>query len=1143
MFASHALTACVAELRSSWRRVRTFVFVAVAATGIVSTLVLASLATGQVAPLAGAYAPRFVLSAVGSAWLWLFMIAAVFLGFDARQQDERARVAEVLDARPVSNLALLCGRLMGTILVAWLSLAAIALAIQGVGTVGRIVHEASGSESATVAWRLAVAVEPVSLGMLLTVDAVPALAFAAALATFLAAAFRRRALTVLVALTLIAVHIYAVANTPMSALSAISFVTSYADFASDILPTYPDVPTLVQRAALLLFAAALLLGAAALGPRADDRSGIRRGMVAILLTALGVAGLAGVVAHAASDSATRRQWLTAQEAARGFVFPDIRHVRGEIRIEPGEELALDLELRVAAATGTSLDRLYFTLNPGMAVHAVEIGGEPAEMTRGDGILAVELRETLSAGAEVKLTLRASGVPDGRFAYLDSAVDWRRLPASNALVLLGTDALVFARTYVALMAAAAWLPTAGPNLADRAPDAYTADLTVQVPETWLVAGPGRREAVRPGVFRFRPGAAVADVALFAARFERRAVETAGVMLELLVVPEHAGHLDGLGEVMAGENGIIARVGDMLDEAKRRGLPYPLSGFGMVEVPARLRGYGGGRQLDTVLFPPGLALVREYGFPTRFERAYLDRANFLTVPKRSTETADRKQGTLYRLFRYEAAGGGLHHVARHVFPVRGAAEVPGSIAVDALTRVLAVGTVWQLYRTGSNPPFTTHRFAAAPAVRTNPLRSLVWGGGPSRLHAADRPAVWEAAERTALTDLGVLDNAGLAMDVLRLRVDHAANALRDRYGLDKAGAMLADLRRATGGTSFDLDAFKAASARADMDVEALLGDWLNATGMPGFRVSAVDVFRIPDGDDGKPRYQVLVNVRNSEPVPGLVRLTYAVRLAGTVVLPEGVPSIAAVRPHHSPPIPVAANSAVRVGRILEQPPEAVWLQTYLSRNRGELYLPVPDFDTEKVVAGEPLTDVEPSDWQATDRGIVVDDLDDGFQVESTVSATRLGGAAVPNETDRGLPVYRRAPQSGWARQQLPTAWGRYRRTVVRIVDGEGSSRVAFDAELPEQGRWQLSYHVPSLRMVGLGSEAWGPADEVGTHRLDITSTGVAITVDFDAAAAVQGWNRIDVFDLPGGVVRVAVSDVTSGRSVVADAVRWERVHHVR
>jgi len=130
MFAYPALAVCFAECRSSVRRVRTLLCVAVAAAVILGTLVLMTEATRQMAPLAGAYAPRFVLSAMGSYWLWLFLLA-VFLAFDARQQDERARIAEVLDVRPISNLAPLGGRLAGTVLVAWLAFIAIAVLIPG----------------------------------------------------------------------------------------------------------------------------------------------------------------------------------------------------------------------------------------------------------------------------------------------------------------------------------------------------------------------------------------------------------------------------------------------------------------------------------------------------------------------------------------------------------------------------------------------------------------------------------------------------------------------------------------------------------------------------------------------------------------------------------------------------------------------------------------------------------------------------------------------------------------------------------------------------------------------------------------------------------------------------------------------------
>ena len=604
---------------------------------------------------------------------------------------------------------------------------------------------------------------------------------------------------------------------------------------------------------------------------------------------------------------------------------------------------------------------------------------------------------------------------------------------------------------------------------------------------------------------------------------------GARLEILVVPEHAGQLDGLVEVMEDENGIIGRVEEMLDEAEESGLPYPFAGFSMVEVPARLRGYGGGRALDTALFPPGLALVPEYGFPTRFERVYMDRRmTFGVGPNLATESANRKQGMLWRLFAHEDAVGDLRHLARNAFSVR-STQGPEAAAVDALCRVLAAQVVWRLYGSESPPLFTAHRFTDPSTRPDNPLSSLVWGGGPSQVRtAASRPTVWEAAEKTALADLDQLADAALAMDVLTLRIDQAARAIQDRHGLEKAAALLVALRNGFATTAFGAEDLARTSVEAGMDIRALLGDWLGATTMPGFRASAVDAFRIHDTVGGEPRYQVLVDIRNSEPTPGLVLLTYANRPgSGRWVT--------------SDPIPIAGDSAVHIGEVLAQPPEAVWVRTYLSRNRAEMNLPAPSLDAESIVDREAFAGVRPSDWVPTDRGIVVDDLDDGFGLESADDASRLGGGlrvADGVETDAGLPVFRRDRRPGWTRQALPTAWGRYRRTVARITAGQGMARANFDAELSEAGRWHLSYHVADLEKVGMYRQFRSTNDEQGVHSIEISSDGTVTTVDFDAVAATPGWNEIDAFDLDAGPVRVTVSDKTSGNAVVADAIRWER-----
>ena len=207
------------------------------------------------------------------------------------------------------------------------------------------------------------------------------------------------------------------------------------------------------------------------------------------------------------------------------------------------------------------------------------------------------------------------------------------------------------------------------------------------------------------------------------------------------------------------------------------------------------------------------------------------------------------------------------------------------------------------------------------------------------------------------------------------------------------MLVALENGFAATGFSAEDLARTSRATDMDINALLGDWLGATTMPGFRTSAVEAFRIEDTVDGEPRYQGLLDVRNSEPTPGLVRLTYASE-------PGSGPWV------NSDPIPIAGNSAVHIGEVLAQPPAAVWVRTYLSRNRAEIALPVGSLDAESIIGREAFVGVRPSDWRPEDRGVVVDDLDDGFSLASTDDASRLGGgmdATEGVETDAGLPVF--------------------------------------------------------------------------------------------------------------------------------------------
>ena len=82
-------------------------------------------------------------------------------------------------------------------------------------------------------------------------------------------------------------------------------------------------------------------------------------------------------------------------------------------------------------------------------------------------------------------------------------------------------------------------------------------------------------------------------------------------------------------------------------------------------------------------------------------------------------------------------------------------------------------------------------------------------------------------------------------------------------------------------------------------------------------------------------------------------------------------------------------------------------------------------------------------------------------------------------------------------------------------------------PEPGRW---FEVN--RRSGLGGAN-------GTYDLTLIAGGEERPLKLDGAAAARGWNELGEFSLPGGEVRIEVSDQTSGRLVIADAIRWRLV----
>jgi ABC-type transport system involved in multi-copper enzyme maturation permease subunit len=1062
--------------------------------------------------------PRYLIAVVGIYYTVAFLLGLVFLGYDVRARDSRERMSEVLDALPCTNLELVLGKYLGIILPCWIPVLII--------TVGL------GALSAA----LGQPIEPRSLFSFAFLLILPSYFLVLGL-TFLMTLLLRHRLVSAVAVIGILVGIVVInfGFIPIYLMPTVDITGGFSiPWPSNIVPMITDLQGGLQRLAVVLAGLALLWFSAAMHPRKDDSSRAVTAGVGGVMLIVAAAIIGGLVWDVKSIIAEKAVWKEAHTARSEDPAPDLLTISGDLDLRPGNGLAMDLEMRFRAPLGSGLDSALFSLNPGLVVTSARAGGEELQFEHDNGLLDIRLPRRLAPGEQATIELAVDGEPDLWFGYLDAAFDPLTINMRDGNVfMLGFLNYVDDRRFVALMPGVRWLPASGADIGRGDPDIrpadfFTLDLTVELPEGWLVAGPGRRQDVDEEAaggrvrYRFAPPAPVPEVALIAGEYESRATEVEGVTMEVMLHPSHVEAVDYFADAgVEVENWLKER----MEEAAGLGLYYPYDGLTVVEVPGMLRGYGGGWRMDSTMIQPALILVRESGFPT---------ANFESRFKNPRQFEDREGGlprakrqALSRFFENDFTGGNPFVAAsRSFFGYQTAGAGEEGLSLDFVYENLSTELVTE--KTGY---FSVHMMgedmnqAIGRSLRVIGQRRGGRDMADAIIHAvASRSEVWDEVLGVSLAEMDPWEDPQRTVDVLTLKGGGMARSMLDDLGREKTGSLLADLRERRGGETFAREDVLLAGENIGEDLEPWLDVWIHQTELPGFVLGDVEAHRITDSEDGAPNYQVLVTVRNEEPAPGMLRLEYfAGRERGSGDRGE------------SEPIHVGAHSSVEIGLVMSAPPRRVHVMPYLALNRDGFDAHVPAIDEENKVEAEPFTGVRDSDWTPPSDVIVVDDLDEGFSVEESASRGlwRFGGRGGDEDLDSGLPLLQRGPRSAtrWSRWVRSSAHGKYRHTAAVVRAGKGGNRAIFSADIPEAGQWELEYYL--LRRPGRGG---GGRGSPGTWNLTIADDSDSREVEFKADEADAGWNSLGEFDIGEGEVRVEVSDETDGAYVVADAIRW-------
>lgn len=1157
------------EMRKLRRLLRTHIFVWAAiaiSTSYFLVVTMSHMHDGSDIPMLSVISPRYIMSFLGGSFIALFCLGVFLLTFDQIKRDEITRIHEVMNAKPVTDIELLSGRLLGVAITLAVPMIVFLVTIMIYGLIADLFSIKFG--------------EPIELWSIVSfvlLDIGPNFVFFGSLVIVLSLLLKSRLLALLLTSGCLFTFFWLNSRLPLDVSRPLQTVSGDVVFPSELVPTLLTPTIVFNRIALLLMGGAFLFWSSGLLPRVTQTRfrNLVIGGVSFCLAMLVIGTMFGAQAL---ENNRINQWV--EEHNQHFnpnAFPNVHDIRGNIDITPGRTITLDLKLDVTVDEDQSTDFILFSLNPGYKISYLAVASEKViDHEFEHGLLMIPRRYFNSGTNEIEIT--AKGHPDGRFAYLDTVDTLSEIVGPNVRQLrhLGTENAIFRSNFVVLAPGIKWYPTAGTATREdawelRKKDFFTLNIDVSVPRHWLVAGPAKREILednKRAKYRFQQSSPIPEFALVGSRFKSASIEAEGISFELLYAKVHRKQFDRFAHF---GKYVQQRVKWRLDSIRPYGFDYPYESFTLVEVPSTIRVFGGGSELDTVMSPPGMLMIRESTLPTTTVKKSFE-GNREEVMAKFDFTEEQYDGMVI-----DSIGGYLAHalfesnvelgLSQSLYRHQTSATGEGALALNILLGFLVKGFSAYIddsfdFQLASNPRIVNFG-SIAPIKILNSIKEDE-GKYPfdvlRQLHNIhNAPEVWDAVTSMTLFDAVGDKNRSIEKRALKLRTQRFGMLLRNSLGTNNVPPFLLDLTNRFRGTTFNFEEFKTVVAEHGVDLAELASDLMGTADLPGFQVSNPSMVKLENLE--QPKYESTFTIQNNEHTPGPVKLSLTYQNGEDYLgqyMSETRPSLLTML--------VGANQSLQVVVESSNPVQHITVEPYLSHNRMNLRLDLPEsdqFQEEELMDDDKpyiksITKVDAS-TSVNDNSITIDDLDPGFSI------VELGGTSIPNNLfsqffhkllgttevplDYGLPKYSLFnffEQTGWHRWTDPTAYGTYRRTFAIVRLGTGNTFAKFHTTLPNPGKWELEYYLPkghfSEEVSALGSSiSQNIGMRIGTFHLEIRNGTTTTSTTLDAPNLTSGWQSIGTFDLPAEGVDVLVSNKTDSLhlSVFADAIRWTPV----
>jgi len=814
----------------------------------------------------------------------------------------------------------------------------------------------------------------------------------------------------------------------------------------------------------------------------------------------------------------------------------------------GKEIEVKATVHFTNKNNTSLDTYIFSLNPGLEVLEVTGDGQNVDFKRDTYILTIRpAGNNLKPGSSDSLLIHYRGNIDEQACYL--SIDENERREHNRLFFYVIDKRYSFVTpqYVLLTRENLWYPSPGIPSGSVVSESLNKDfidfrLTVTANEDLTPISQGNPEKIGEGKHLFIPETPLPQLSLVIGDYVKKSVTVDDIEFAVFVKSGHDYFSPHFTHISNKLESTIRRCKQEFES--RINMDYPFRRFFLIEVPVQYLAYQRTLSLspETIqpeqIFVPEKGVYLSYGNLERLRRLVVSHPHYRT----EVSTPEDIESAALHFFARE----NFLEISRQRVLLRfWKQEVSSSDFSMAKIGFSAFPypyfeynyTVFPLYYCFTNN-FTTDQYELFDVLIGYYLISKVVHQTVGRMNnkrlIPDKVIVTKNLSHRSLQEIAAnCKDKYIINAVFTAKAEYFVRYMCQKIGIDQdtfdsfLTEFLQQNKFSTVGTKVFLNSVK---DRFGTDIQPYIDQWFNQKELPRYEV--FDIKYTEFYSKGKKHYQVYFTIQNLSSVDGNV---YAFMDNRGII---GERSIS-----------INGNETKQIGMVVDREPiygiridpllsqHYTYIDNFLDKYKTKQNVEI--FDGERVIKNPAKSD---------NRSIIVDNLDSGFVILSQPQKgflTKFLSKKGIEKKDEFDTFNMRIPPDSWQYGFDELFYGNPEPSTHYIKSGKGKCRVQWNAEITDNGTYDIFYYTPPYEEFRIPNPKKiyacedfsfmiyydGGIDEV---TLDMSNTGKAWKNS--GSYETKGWTYIGTYYLSKGTATVELTDESKGKLVYADAVKW-------